>query len=142
MQFQIHYSLNLFFLLCCHLFIYISLISFSPPPPSEFAPFTALLSGCSGDMQAGAKQTIKAAAVPRIWTGQEINWPHGCLKAQRKQLHGVYHHCPHKICQPPPPPPLTHSSQWSSNDPAELWSGVTTQMTQHCVLMTGDVVSG
>lgn len=123
---------------CIYRSIYLFIYSLFP---SEFASFNPPSPPCRDPAvtcKPELSRPLKATAVLGIWTGQKINWPHGCLKAQRKQLHGVYQDSPHKICQPPTP----CSSQSSNNDPIELWSGVTTQMTLHCVLMTWDVVAG
>ncbi len=53
----------------------------------------------NSDMWARANQTIKSNCSPWDMDWSKINWPLGCLKAQRKQLHVVYQDFPHKICQ-------------------------------------------
>lgn len=89
-------------------------------------------------MLASANQTIKSNSSPLDMDWSGINWPHCCLKAQgKKQLHMECIRISHiKYVN------FHRSNQSSSNDPMVLRSGVTTQMTLHCVLMTWDVVSG
>lgn len=67
--------------------------------PSLIWDYSYLSHQMHSDMWGSANQTIKSNSSPRDVDWSKINWPHGCLKARRKQLHGVYQDFPHKICQ-------------------------------------------
>lgn len=71
-----------------------------------------------------------------MWTGQKLIGPMAVWKCIKKRLHEVYQDPHIKYVNFP------RSCQSSNNDPMVLWSGVTTQMTLHCVLMTWNVVAG
>lgn len=101
-----------------------------------FVLFIITLLGCAVTCKPELSRPLKATAVPGIWTGQKLIGPMAVWKHRENNSMECIRISHIKYVN------FSRSSQSSNNDPMELRSGVTTQMTLHCVLMTWDVVAG